>query len=144
MNKAAYLIIVVVALGLIYYIIPEQESKAETKTDIQVETLEEGIELARKENKLVFLYINSESCSYCRILEKQFAESEEFQKIIDQYYIWVTLDFQRNPAIVARFRLQGSPAMIIIDQNDEPVFGIPGYPPRGVVDVIAMLKEAVK
>ena len=139
MNSKVYILIVIVALGAIYLLVPREQFH---KSD--AETIEEGVELAREQNKLIFLYINADWCTYCRLIEKEFGESEEFQQIMDEHYIWVTLDFNENPALVSRFNLQGPPAMIVLKQNGEALVGIPGYPPNGVLDVIAMLKEASK
>lgn len=137
MNKIMYLFIVVIALAALYYIVPGSEQELETEAT----TLEDGVRLAREQDKLVFLYINAKTCVYCRQIEKEFAESEEFQQIVEQSYIWVTLDFQQNYTLARRFGLQGPPAMIVLDQNGTAITGIPGYPPRGVLDVIDMLKE---
>lgn len=138
MNKMVYLLIVVIALGALYYVFPGSDPETEALT------LEDGIKLAREQGKLIFLYINAKTCPYCRQLEKEFAESEEFQQVVKQDYIWVTLDFQKNYTLARRFGLQGPPAMIILDQDGKAITGIPGYPPRGVLDVIDMLKEVAQ
>ena len=135
-NKLVYLLIVVIILGALSIVVPGKQTEATT--------LEEGIRLARDQNKLIFLYVNGEGCAYCRLLEQQFAESDEFKKIIDENYIWVTLDFVQNPTIVNRFGLRGPPALIILDENGGTITGIPGYPPNGVQDLIVMLNEALK
>ncbi len=136
MNKLVYVMIIIIALGVIYVAIPEQKTDAKT--------LDEGIALAKEQNKLVFLYINAEWCGYCRLLEKEFSESEEFQRIIDEHYVQVILDFDKNPDLVRRFNLKGPPAMIILDGNGNVITGIPGYPPNGVKDVIMVLNEALR
>ncbi|KYK38054.1 MAG: thioredoxin family protein [Theionarchaea archaeon] len=136
MNKSIYVIIIIIALGTLYFLIPGEESQAET--------LEEGIELAKEQDKLVFLYVTSDWCTYCSVIEQEFARSEEFRNIIKEHFIWVTLDFDRNPAVVSQFNLRGTPAIIILDQNGKPITGMLGYPPGGVSDVISMLKEALR
>lgn len=136
MNKLVYLAVIVILLGMVYFLTPKGQSQAET--------LEEGIALAKEQDKLVFLYINAPWCTYCPLLEEEFAQSGEFQQIIDEHYIWVTLDFDRNLALAQQFGLRGPPAMIVFDQNGNVITGIPGYPPNGVQDVITMLKEASK
>ncbi|MBU6996993.1 MAG: thioredoxin family protein [Theionarchaea archaeon] len=136
MNKLVYLSIIIIALGAVYFLFPQEQSSS-----TEVTTLEEAVLMAREENKLVFLYINSQNCPYCRMLEEEFSESEEFQRVIHEEYIWITLDFTKNLNLARRFGLQGPPAMIILDQNGTAITGIPGYPPEGVRDVIAMLKE---
>ncbi len=135
MNKVVYLPIIIIILGAAYLMIPEEKGQAQT--------LEEGMQLAKEQDKLVFLYINASWCTYCRMLEQQFSQSEEFQQVIEEHYIWVTLDFERNLALAQRFGLRGPPAMIILDQEGNAITGIPGYPPNGVQDVIAMLREAL-
>lgn len=137
MNKAVYLLFaVILMIGALYLFSPQEQAQAMS--------LEEGIRLAREQNKLIFLYVTADWCGYCRLLDQEFKESEEFKKIIGEHYVWVTLDFDENPTVVSRFRLQGPPALIILDQNGEGITGIPGYPPNGVEDIILMLKEALK
>lgn len=136
MNKSVYIILIIIVLGALYLLAPKGETQADT--------LEDGIKLAREQDKLIFLYINADWCTYCRLIEQEFTRSEEFQKIIDDNFIWVTLDFEENLALARRFGLRGPPAMIVLDQNGEAITGIPGYPPGGVSDVIFMLREALK
>lgn len=135
-NKLVYLLVIIIILGALYIVVPGKQKEATS--------LEEGIRLARDQNKLIFLYINGEGCAYCRLLEQQFAQSDEFKKIIEENYIWVTLDFVQNPTIVSRFGLRGPPALIILDENGGTIAGIPGYPPNGVQDLIVMLNEALR
>ncbi|MBU7014397.1 MAG: thioredoxin family protein [Theionarchaea archaeon] len=139
MNKLVYLFVIIIALGAVYLLFPQEQSLS-----TQATTLEEAVLMAREQDKLVFLYINSQNCPYCRILEEEFAESEEFQTVVHEDYIWITLDFTQNLNLARRFGLQGPPAMIILDQNGTAITGIPGYPPEGVRDVISMLKEVAK
>lgn len=136
MNKLVYVAVIIILLGMVYFFTPKGQSQAET--------LDDGIRLAQEQDKLVFLYINSKWCTYCRLLEQQFAQSSEFKQLIEEHYIWVTLDFDQNLALAQQLGLRGPPAMIIIDKNRTVLTGIPGYPPNGVQDVIAMLKEASK
>jgi hypothetical protein len=136
MNKSVYLIIIVGVLGAIYILIPSG--------DTQAETLEDGIKLAREQNKLIFLYVNGDWCTYCKLLEAQFSQSQEFQDLINDHYIWVTLAFEKNPTIVRRFNLRGTPALFVLDQDGSLIMEIIGYPPHGVSDVIFMLKEALQ
>lgn len=136
MNKSVYLIIIVVVLGAIYILIPGGESQADT--------LEEGIRLAREQDKLIFLYVNGDWCTYCSLLETQFSQSEKFQNLIDEHYIWVTLAFEKNPTIVRRFKLRGPPALFVLDQDGSLIMEIIGYPPHGISDVIFMLEEALR
>lgn len=138
MNKLVYLIVVVVALGALYYVIPSPEG---TYTETQAETLEEAIQMAEEQDKLVFVYINSDNCPYCRKMEKAFNTSKEFQTIIDERFIWVTLDFVKNPELVRKYNLQGPPVIIIMDQKGEAITGMLGYPPNGIEEVIKMIEE---
>jgi thioredoxin-related protein len=141
MNKLVYLVIVVVALGALYYVIPQDGSHTEPPTETQAQTLEEAIQMANEQDKLVFVYINSTNCPYCRMMEKEFDQSDEFKKIIGEQFVWVTLDFQKNLDLVRKYNLQGSPVIIIMDQNGEPITGMIGYPPNGIEDVIKMIEE---
>jgi thioredoxin-related protein len=136
MNKSVYLIIILGVLGAIYILMPNEESQAQS--------LEDGIKLARDQDKLIFLYVNGEWCTYCKLLESQFSQSEEFQNLVDDHYIWVTLAFEKNPTIVRRFNLRGPPALFVLDQNGSLIMEIIGYPPHGVSDVIFMLEEALR
>ncbi|MGD2249733.1 MAG: thioredoxin family protein [Candidatus Methanofastidiosia archaeon] len=138
MNKLVYLIVVVVALGALYYLIPSQEG---TYTETQAQTLEEAIQMAKEQDKLVFVYINSQNCPYCRKMEKEFDKSDEFKKIIDEQFVWVTLDFLENPGLVRKYNLQGPPVIIVMDQNGEAITGMLGYPPNGIEEVIKMIEE---
>ena len=136
MNKSVYLILILGVLGAIYILMPGEETQAGT--------LEDGIKLARDQDKLIFLYVNGDWCTYCKLLETQFSQSQEFQYLVDEHYIWVTLAFEKNPTIVRRFNLRGPPALFVLDQDGSLIMEIIGYPPHGISDVIFMLQEALK
>lgn len=136
MNKSVYLVLIIIVLGALYVFAP--------KGDTSATTLEEGIALAKEQDKLIFLYFTADWCGYCRQIEREYAQSQEFKDIIEEHYIWVTLDFEENLTYARQLGLKGPPAMIVLDQNGKPITGIPGYPPAGVLDVIAMLEEASK
>lgn len=138
MNKLIYLLVIIVLLGAVYLLAPEQDHQS------QAGSIEEGIVLAREQNKMIFLYITADWCTYCHVIEKEFTESEKFQQIMDEHYIWVTLDFDKNPTLMSNLGLRGPPAFIVLDQSGDIIAGIPGYPPNGIRDVNTMLEEALQ
>ncbi|PQE33622.1 DUF255 domain protein [Rutstroemia sp. NJR-2017a WRK4] len=92
---------------------------------------DEAIELAKKENRLLFVSIGYSSCHWCHIMERESFENEEVAAILNDAFIPVKVDREERPDIdriymnfvQATTGSGGWPLNVFLTPDLEPVFG---------------------
>lgn len=98
---------------------------------------EEALELAKKENKLIFLSIGYSTCHWCHVMEKESFENEETAKIMNEKFINIKVDREERPEIDKLYMtfillINGSggwPLSIFLTPDLAPVTGGTYFPP---------------
>ena len=91
---------------------------------------------AKTEKKDIFVdFTGTDWCTACIHLRTKIVESEAFDKAYGSKYILVSVDFPRNPALVAKipdeekrrrenllmsYRIEGLPGVVLMDENGMP------------------------
>lgn len=91
---------------------------------------------AKTEKKDIFVdFTGTDWCTACIHLRTKIVESEAFDKAYGNKYILVSVDFPRNPALVAKipdeekrrrenllmsYRIEGLPGVVLMDENGMP------------------------
>ncbi|MCW3054009.1 MAG: uncharacterized protein JWN14_3179, partial [Chthonomonadales bacterium] len=52
----------------------------------------EALEMAKKENRPIFLSVGYSACHWCHVMEREDFESEEISKILNQNFICIKVD----------------------------------------------------
>ena len=60
---------------------------------------EEAFELARKQNKPIFLSIGYSTCYWCHVMEKEFFEKTDVARILNEHFLAVKVDREERPDI---------------------------------------------
>ncbi|OBT50551.1 hypothetical protein VE04_08897, partial [Pseudogymnoascus sp. 24MN13] len=60
---------------------------------------DEAIELAKKENKLLFISIGYSACHWCHVMEKESFENDEVDAILNNDFIPIKIDREERPDI---------------------------------------------
>ncbi|TVY20462.1 Spermatogenesis-associated protein 20 [Lachnellula arida] len=92
---------------------------------------DEAIELARKENRLLFLSIGYSACHWCHVMERESFENEEVATILNDAFIPIKIDREERPDIdriymnfvQATTGSGGWPLNVFVTPDLEPVFG---------------------
>lgn len=98
---------------------------------------EEALDLAKKENKLIFLSIGYSTCHWCHVMEKESFEDEETAKIMNEKFINIKVDREERPEIDKLYMtfillINGSggwPLSIFLTPDLAPVTGGTYFPP---------------
>ncbi|KAK6594566.1 hypothetical protein H4I96_10297 [Botrytis cinerea] len=93
---------------------------------------DEAIDLARRENKLLFVSIGYSSCHWCHIMERESFENEEVAAILNSSFIPIKIDREERPDIdriymnfvQATTGSGGWPLNVFLTPSLEPVFGV--------------------
>ncbi|CZS98069.1 related to DUF255 domain protein [Rhynchosporium graminicola] len=92
---------------------------------------DEAIEMARRENRLLFLSVGYAACHWCHVMERESFENEEVASILNSAFIPIKIDREERPDIdriymnfvQATSGSGGWPLNVFITPDLEPVFG---------------------
>ncbi|MDF2947938.1 MAG: hypothetical protein K0S51_2617 [Bacillales bacterium] len=119
---------------------------------------EEAFELAKKENKPIFLSIGYSTCHWCHVMERESFEDEEIAKLLNMYFVSIKLDREERPDIDTIYMNAcqlmtghgGWPLSVFMTPDKVPYF-IGTYFPRderfgrqGFKEIILSLAEAYR
>ncbi len=107
-----------------------------------------AIETAKIKDKPVFVYIRSEYCGWCRKFEEETFTNQTVVKTLNENFVLVSLDIDKQKNETRNFGVYGTPTMIFLDSNGTGLKRIPGYTDNGtflgVMNEIANIKESKK
>lgn len=105
---------------------PKVDFKADTEEGIQFHkgSWDEVLQLAQKENKLIFLDIYATWCGTCKQLKKRTFSNAEVGKFYNQNFINVAFDGEKGDGkmLMQRYKLSSFPSLLFIDGNGK-VYG---------------------
>lgn len=115
--------------------------------------LEKAVEIAKKENKQVFLqFSGSDWCKWCIRLNNEVLFTKDFANFAKDNMVLVNLDFPRtipqteevknyNRGLMNKYGIQGFPTVLLLDKSGNVVLQT-GYRAGGPAPYIAHIKEA--
>lgn len=98
---------------------------------------EEAFQLARENDKPVFLSIGYSACHWCHVMAHESFEDPSIAKIMNEYFINIKVDREEKPEIddiymnatVAMTGQGGWPMSVFLTPNGEPFFAGTYFPP---------------
>ena len=111
---------------------------------------EEAFELARKENKPIFLSIGYSTCYWCHVMEKDSFEIQEVADILNKHFISIKVDREERPdvdqiymdAVVGLTGRGGWPMTVFLTPKLEPFWGGTFFYRDKFIEILNKLNEA--
>jgi len=113
-----------------------------------------ALKRAEKEKKLVVAdFSGSDWCGWCKRLDREVFDTEEFRKAATNDYVLLMIDTPadqsrlsekakvQNPTLVKKYGIRGFPTVLMLDAKGKVVHQT-GYQPGGPVLYLEMLKKA--
>lgn len=111
---------------------------------------EEAFEIAKKEDKPIFLSIGYSTCHWCHVMAYESFEDEEVAKIMNDNFIAIKVDREERPDVDSVYMTVcqaltghgGWPLTIIMTPDQKPFFAGTYYPKRsrynmpGIIDIL--------
>lgn len=99
---------------------------------------DEAFDLARQEDKPVFLSTGAVWCHWCHVMAKETFQNEEVARLMNELFICVKLDRDERPDIDQRFQQavaamgsgSGWPLSVFLTPDRKPFFGGTYFPPE--------------
>ena len=82
---------------------------------------------AQSQNKSIALIFDQDSCVYCEMLKDDVLSNPDIQKELNEKYIVVLVDINRNPDIAVNYDVFGTPTVQFLDSNGSEMSKIEGY-----------------
>lgn len=132
MKSTIYLgLAVIILMAANAFVNQNVDFKANTKEGIQFYkgTWEEALQLAQKENKLIFLDIYATWCGACSKLKNNTFSDEKVGDFYNQNFVNVAYDGEQGDGkmLMQRYALKSFPSLLFIDDNGNVVAKTSGY-----------------
>ncbi len=105
-------------------------------SEIRWHSFEEGISLAKKQNKLILMDIYAKWCHWCNVIENTTYRDEKVIQLINKYYIPVRVDAEKRPDINKNYNQGGLPSTVILTPDRKIIFGAIYLSPEKMAEVL--------
>ena len=86
-----------------------------------------SLDLAKEQDKPLFVYARSEECGWCKKFEQETFTDKSVIKILKENFILLSIDVYKQKEERKYFSVQGTPAEIFLYPNRTEIKRIPGY-----------------
>jgi uncharacterized protein YyaL (SSP411 family) len=98
---------------------------------------EEAFELARQQNKPIFLSVGYSTCHWCHVMERESFESETVAAVMNQYFVNIKVDREERPDVDRVYMTfvqattghGGWPMSVFLTPDLKPFYGGTYFPP---------------
>lgn len=88
---------------------------------------DEGMALAKKQKKKVFIYFWADWCGYCEKMEKETLSKKEVISILNSNYISIKINSDAEQRLAAQYFVRGLPTTWFLTETGEKISNLPGY-----------------
>ena len=129
---------------MVFYTFSAQELDTKKGIDFYQGSWQETLEIAKKENKLIFLDLYATWCGPCKSLKKNTFSNPEVGAFYNQNFINIALDGEQGdgPMLMRKYRLSNYPSLLFIDANGEVVGKAVGYhSPNEIIELAKKIQQ---
>lgn len=102
---------------------------------------EEAFDLARKEDKPIFLSVGYATCHWCHVMERESFEDEETAKVMNEHFVNIKVDREERPDVDKIYMMYvqalsgggGWPMSVFLTPDLQPFYGGTYYPKTNMV-----------
>lgn len=147
MKNIIYIAVVVIAGFTIHsFMNPQTDFTADKKEGIKFHrgNWKEAVEIAKKENKLIFLDIYATWCGPCKRLKSTTFSNSHVGKYFNANFINVSLDGEVGDGeiLANQYRISGYPTLLFINKDGNIVVKDDGY--MDADDLLALAKSTAR
>ena len=91
------------------------------ETDSWIHNYAQGVKLAQKEHKNIYLFIGADKCKFCKIFKEKTLSQKNVMDRLKKDYILIYLSRDQH-TIPDKFEKFGAPRHYFLDQNGKIIF----------------------
>jgi thioredoxin-related protein len=99
----------------------------QSATTIGWQEYAQGMGLAKKQDKPIFLYFHADWCTYCRKLKQTTFLDTAVLKYLKDNFISIIVDSDKNKELSTQWRVKGLPTLWFLRSDASKISNIPGY-----------------
>ena len=85
------------------------------------------MELAKSQNKHIFLYFHADWCTYCRKLKKTTFRNEAVLTYLKDNFISILVDTEKKKELTTQWKVRGLPTLWFLNPDNSKITSIPGF-----------------
>ncbi len=90
---------------------------------------DQGMALAKQENKKIFLHFWAEWCTYCRKMEKETFRDSAVIAYLNKHFISIRVNTDKEQKLAGRFGIRGVPDNWFVDETGQEISNRSGFVP---------------
>ncbi|MBW1616760.1 MAG: thioredoxin fold domain-containing protein [Deltaproteobacteria bacterium] len=122
----AIIIILIVSLIIINRFLPSKASSNQ-EANITWHKYEEGIKLAKDQNKKIFIDFYADWCVFCKKMENETFANADIANYLNQNFIPVKVITDNEKSLSLKYKITGLPSFIFLDEKTKRITKLPGF-----------------
>ncbi len=90
-------------------------------------SLEQAAQLASDNDAMLYVYLRSETCGWCKKFESESFMDDEITALLNEHFILLTIDVYNQKDIATEMGVRGTPTSLFYDASGKEILRIPGY-----------------
>ncbi|MCD4719081.1 MAG: thioredoxin fold domain-containing protein [Desulfobacula sp.] len=96
-------------------------------SNIDWQGYDQGMELAKTENKPIFLYFHADWCTYCKKLTKTTFRNKAVLNYLKDNFISITVNTDKKQELATQWSIRGLPTLWFLKSDNSKISSIPGF-----------------
>ena len=86
-----------------------------------------GMDLAKSQNKHVFLYFHADWCTYCKKLKETTLKDKAVLSYLKDNFVSITVDTDKDQQLANQWKVKGLPTLWFLKPDNSKISSIPGF-----------------
>lgn len=88
---------------------------------------QEAVRAAQRENKPLYIYFYTDSCGYCKMMDKEVLGDKEISNLLKRDFIYVRINAEKTTDIAKLYGVKGFPSSWFLESTGARIVEAPGY-----------------
>ncbi len=100
---------------------------ASKTSSIDWQSYAKGIDVAKTQDKPVFLYFHADWCTYCTKLKKTTFADKDVLNYLSDNFVSIAIDTEKEKAFSRQWGVKGLPTLWFLESDSSKISSLPGY-----------------
>ena len=95
--------------------------------EINWQSYDKGLEMAKEQNKKIFLFFHTDWCYYCKKMKQSTLKNPALIDYLNKYFVSITVNADKEKKISKRYAVLGLPTLWFLKKDSTRISKIPGF-----------------